>query len=67
MSNVLNIGLDVGSTTVKLVVLNKDQTIVYKNYLRHFSNIRNTVVMMLEDAKAILQGNVLTLMVTGLC
>lgn len=26
MSNVLNIGLDVGSTTVKLVVLNKDQT-----------------------------------------
>ena len=65
MSDVLNIGLDVGSTTVKLVVLNEDQTIIYKNYLRHFSNIRNTVVMMLEDAKAILKGHVLTLMVTG--
>ncbi|MDQ7093284.1 acyl-CoA dehydratase activase-related protein [Desulfosporosinus sp. PR] len=64
MSRVLNIGLDVGSTTVKLVVL-ENRTIVYKNYLRHFSNIRNTVVMMLEDAKAILQGHPLTLMVTG--
>ncbi|MGC7872833.1 acyl-CoA dehydratase activase-related protein [Desulfosporosinus sp. SYSU MS00001] len=65
MSRVLNIGLDVGSTTVKLVVLDNNRTIVYKNYLRHFSNIRNTVVMMLEDAKAILQGHALTLMVTG--
>jgi len=65
MSDVLNIGLDVGSTTVKLVVLDKDQTIVYKNYLRHFSNIRATVVSMLEEVKANLQGHVLTLMVTG--
>ncbi|WP_407313465.1 acyl-CoA dehydratase activase-related protein [Desulfosporosinus sp. SB140] len=64
MSRVLNIGLDVGSTTVKIVVL-ENRTIVYKNYLRHFSNIRNTVVMMLEDAKTILQGHPLTLMVTG--
>ena len=65
MNNVLNIGLDVGSTTVKLVVLDQDQTIVYKNYLRHFSNIRTTVVMMLEDAKTIFKGHALTLMVTG--
>ena len=65
MSNIFNIGLDVGSTTVKLVVLDPEQTIVYKNYLRHFSNIRTTVVSMLEEAKAILHGHVLTLMVTG--
>lgn len=65
MSNVFNMGLDVGSTTVKLVVLDDDKKIVYKNYLRHFSNIKNTVVMMLEDAKAILRGHALTLMVTG--
>ena len=65
MSRVLNIGLDVGSTTVKIVVLDKDKTIVYKKYLRHFSNIRHTVVMMLEDAKTAMQGHLLTLMVTG--
>ncbi|EGW38051.1 2-hydroxyacyl-CoA dehydratase [Desulfosporosinus sp. OT] len=65
MSSVLNIGLDVGSTTVKIVVLDKDKNIVYKKYLRHFSNIRNTVVMMLDDAKTAIQGHLLTLMVTG--
>ena len=65
MRSVLNIGLDVGSTTVKLVVLDNNKTIVYKNYLRHFSNIKNAVVMMLEDAKTTLQGHLLTLMVTG--
>ncbi|MDR3539999.1 MAG: acyl-CoA dehydratase activase-related protein [Desulfosporosinus sp.] len=65
MSSVLNIGLDVGSTTVKLVVLDNNETIVYKKYLRHFSNIKNAVVMMLDDAKTSMQGHLLTLMVTG--
>ncbi|TGE32399.1 2-hydroxyacyl-CoA dehydratase [Desulfosporosinus sp. Sb-LF] len=65
MSSVLNIGLDVGSTTVKIVVLDAGENIVYKKYLRHFSNIRSTVVTILDDAKAMLHGHLLTLMVTG--
>ena len=65
MSRVLNIGLDIGSTTVKLVVLDNNKKIVYKKYLRHFSNIRNTVVMMLDEAKTTMQGHLVTLMVTG--
>lgn len=65
MSTILSIGLDVGSTTVKIVVLDKENNIVYKKYLRHFSNIRNTVVAVLNDVKATLQGHLLTLMVTG--
>src|SRR5680860_919145 len=65
MSRVLNIGLDVGSTTVKMVVLDNDRNIIYKKYLRHFSNIKNTVVMMLDNARTTLQGHLLTMMVTG--
>jgi predicted CoA-substrate-specific enzyme activase len=64
MSNMLNIGLDVGSTTVKIVVLDNQQ-IIYKKYLRHFSNVRDTVVTMLEDVSDYIQGRLLTLMVTG--
>ena len=64
MSSILNVGLDVGSTTVKIVVLD-NKTIIYKEYLRHFSNIRDTVVMMLDNAKKIMHGHSLTLMVTG--
>lgn len=65
MNRVLNVGLDIGSTTVKLVVLDETGNIIYKNYLRHFSDIKNTVISLIEDAKSILQKNLLTVMVTG--
>ncbi|NLT94125.1 MAG: 2-hydroxyacyl-CoA dehydratase [Clostridia bacterium] len=65
MSKILNVGLDIGSTTVKMVILDEADNIVYKKYLRHFSDIKNTVVSLIEDAKAILQKNLLTVMVTG--
>ncbi|MBR5515520.1 MAG: 2-hydroxyacyl-CoA dehydratase [Clostridia bacterium] len=35
----LRIGLDVGSTTLKCVVLNENNNIIYANYERHFSKI----------------------------
>lgn len=65
MSRVLNVGLDIGSTTVKMVILDKNNNIVYKNYLRHFSDIKNTVISLFEDARSIMQRNLLTVMVTG--
>ncbi len=49
MSNVLNIGLDVGSTTVKAVVLNSDKDIIYKEYKRHFSDTKKTIKELLND------------------
>ena len=36
MDSLFNVGIDVGSTTIKLVVLDKAKQIVYKNYERHF-------------------------------
>lgn len=39
MDSLFNVGIDVGSTTIKLVVLDKAKQIVYKNYERHFSEI----------------------------
>jgi predicted CoA-substrate-specific enzyme activase len=63
--SVLNIGLDVGSTTVKMVVLDAQNNMIYKQYLRHFSNIKATVLAMFEDAKRVVQGQEMTLMITG--
>ncbi|HBP66208.1 MAG TPA: 2-hydroxyglutaryl-CoA dehydratase, partial [Desulfosporosinus sp.] len=65
MNSVLNIGLDVGSTTVKIIVLDDKKNIIHSKYLRHFSNIKDTVVLMIEEAKTMMIGHTLTLMVTG--
>ena len=43
MGNLLHVGLDVGSTTVKIVVLDSKLNIIYENYERHFSDTKNTV------------------------
>lgn len=49
MKNLLHIGLDVGSTTVKIVVMNENLNIIDRNYQRHFSDTKNTVCNVLED------------------
>ena len=46
---VLHVGLDVGSTTVKIVIMDNDLNTIYTNYRRHFSDTKNTVCDVLED------------------
>jgi len=43
MSKNLKIGIDVGSTTVKMIVLDQDDSILYKEYRRHFSDTKKTI------------------------
>lgn len=49
MQDLLHVGLDVGSTTVKIVVSNENLETIYTNYQRHFSDTKNTVCEVLED------------------
>ena len=42
-------GIDVGSTTVKIVILDNDSQINYKSYRRHQANIQQTLVEELEN------------------
>ena len=44
----MRVGLDIGSTTIKCVVLNDADQIIYSTYERHFSHI-------LEKGKALLE------------
>ena len=43
------IGLDIGSTTVKLAVLNNENSIIYSKYQRHFSDIRSTIIDLIKE------------------
>ncbi len=34
------LGIDIGSTTVKIAILDNEHTILFSDYKRHFANIR---------------------------
>ena len=58
----MRIGLDVGSTTIKCVVLDDTDTIVYQSYERHFSQITQKMTELLSKIeKDVLQGKKLNL------
>ncbi|KPU44683.1 activator of (R)-2-hydroxyglutaryl-CoA dehydratase [Oxobacter pfennigii] len=63
--NLLYLGLDVGSTTVKLVVLDKYERMVYSRYERHYSDIRNTIKRLINDAYNEFPEWDITIMSTG--
>ena len=47
----LRIGLDIGSTTIKCVILDDDGKIVYTSYERHFSKIIEKTLEVLTKIK----------------
>lgn len=59
------VGIDVGSTTVKLVVLDNRNRIIYSKYKRHFSDIRISIVRLVENAYKILGNIKCSIVVTG--
>lgn len=61
----LYLGLDVGSTTVKLVVLNENFKILYSNYKRHFSDIKSSVKGLILEAYSKFKNEKISIMVTG--
>ena len=65
MENTLHVGLDVGSTTVKIIVMDKDKNTIYKDYQRHYSDTKNTVCLVLENLIKKYPNNTFTLALTG--
>lgn len=51
MNSTLSLGLDVGSTTVKAVVLD-GETIVFSDYRRHNADVRGELARLLRDVEA---------------
>ncbi len=63
--NILHVGLDVGSTTVKIVVMNENKETIYKDYRRHFSDTKNTVCDVLNELNEKYPDSKFTLALTG--
>ena len=50
--NKFKLGIDIGSTTVKIAVLDDNNNILFSDYERHFANIQETLQSLLEKAVA---------------
>lgn len=44
------LGIDIGSTTVKVAVLNEKHELLFSDYERHFADIQNTLANLLDKA-----------------
>ena len=65
MANLLHVGLDIGSTTVKIVVMDNQKNIIYNNYERHFSDTKNTVCKVLDKLLEMYSNSSFTISLTG--
>ncbi len=62
---VFHAGLDVGSTTVKTVVLDENNRLIFSRYTRHFSDIKTTVKQLTGEFAAEFPDSLFTLCATG--
>ncbi len=58
-------GIDVGSTTVKLVLLDENDSIIYGQYRRHCADTQRTLASLLREARERLGACLLRLKITG--
>ena len=65
MDTLLHVGLDVGSTTVKIVVMDEKLETIYRDYQRHFSDTKNTVCNVLENLAQMYPNATFTIALTG--
>ena len=59
------LGIDIGSTTVKIAILDEEHNILFSDYKRHFANIRETLSDLLGDSYKKLGNITLHPMITG--
>ena len=58
-------GIDIGSTTVKLVILDDGNNIIYGKYRRHQANTQGTLAELMKEAKEVLTDCLLKIKITG--
>ena len=63
--NTYTLGIDIGSTTVKIAILDENEKLLFADYERHFANIQETLADLLEKAQKELGEMTLCPVITG--
>ncbi|HKL80460.1 MAG TPA: acyl-CoA dehydratase activase-related protein, partial [Mobilitalea sp.] len=59
------LGIDIGSTTVKLVVLEDNSRLIYSVYQRHYSDMKDTLIKLIQGCYEALGDIMLSISITG--
>ena len=63
--NLHTLGIDIGSTTVKIAILDDNKQLLFSDYERHYANIQETLSLLLNKAYQALGELSLSPMITG--
>ena len=65
MKDLLRMGIDIGSTTVKVVIIDDENTMLFDRYERHYSEILDTVKRLVTEAYSQVGDRPVAAMITG--
>lgn len=65
MKTILKLGIDVGSTTIKMIVLDEQDEIVYRSYKRHKTNITEVFVSEIRTIQELFSDSGFVASITG--
>ena len=65
MTKYYSLGIDIGSTTVKIAIIDETHKILFADYARHYANIQETLAQLLKQAQEKLGTLTLQPTITG--
>ncbi len=65
MSDFCKMGIDIGSTTVKVAVMDEADNLLFSDYKRHFANIRETLLDLVKEAYDVTGDVTIAPIITG--
>ena len=65
MNNTYSLGIDIGSTTVKVALLDPEQKLIFSDYQRHYANIQETLASLIKKALDVTGPINIAPMITG--
>ena len=60
-----SLGIDIGSTTVKIAILDEENNLLFSDYLRHYADIQGTLTTLLKEAQDMLGDITVHPVITG--
>lgn len=64
-ANNYSLGIDIGSTTVKIAILDSSNNMIFSDYERHYANIQETLALLLDKARKEIGDVNISPMITG--